>query len=510
MKNFSPTLPPCFSPAFYKKHCKKHIIGLSALLLSFCVLSLGIEEFNQQVIALLQQEKTFETSKIDVQIKQIELDNSKRNYSAWKAELALDTKYTYWDNNKSTNSTDVYTKSSEKHSESAKLELTKRFLNNSSNLTVGIKHILSNENLKRNKQFNSYDSYGLYDYGNYYYFNWKYPLLKHDSNAKSLKTYHRNILDLAYKKLSFYEQQEDYLSKQLEQFLIWANYQEKSLAYQQHLQRVQNINLQNKKDQININSAIFKAQKNLSEVQAKLQSIKQALAIELDNKGLLNETVQIDWHKNTNIIKNTNSYLKNNARYLQKIVINQLLKKINIKYYQNQNLAKLDFYLNIDQEVTDSNTKTTESKNNKNIYTTSLVFEYPLFGNITNQTNLKINQLGLYKLEISYKDKLQNLNAEAQSLNISLTSNQKTLNQHLKLIHANQLQVQIVLDNYTHKNEKIKNLIDVLNEKKQSQLDYIDAGSAYQINIINYNNLLDRLINTPSKEKHSQTINLLE
>ncbi|MBW5289197.1 hypothetical protein [Abyssogena phaseoliformis symbiont] len=45
---------------------------------------------------------------------------------------------------------------------------------------------------------------------------------------------------------------------------------------------------------------------------------------------MLNKTVQIDWHKNTNIIKNTNSYLKNNARDLQKIVINQLLKKINI------------------------------------------------------------------------------------------------------------------------------------------------------------------------------------
>ncbi|WP_201342372.1 hypothetical protein [Abyssogena phaseoliformis symbiont] len=220
---------------------------------------MNIEEFNQQVIALLQQEKTFETSKTDVQIKQIELDNSKRNYSDWKTGLTLDTKSTYWNNNKSTNSTYIYTKTSEKHSKSAKLELTKRFLNNPSNLTVGIKHILSNENLKRNKQFNSYDNYGLYDY-----FNWKYPLLKHDSNAESLKTYHRYILDLAYKKLSFYEQQENYLSKQLEQFLTWANYQEKSLVYQQHLQRVQSINRQNKKDQISINSAIFKTQKNLS------------------------------------------------------------------------------------------------------------------------------------------------------------------------------------------------------------------------------------------------------
>lgn len=129
------------------------------------------------------------------------MDNSKRNYSDWKAGLTLDTKYIYWNNNKSTNSTYIYTKTSEKHSENTKLELTKRFLNNPSNLTVGIKHTLSNENLKRNKQFNSYDSYGLYDYGNYYYLNWKYPLLKHDSNAVNLKTYHRNILDLSYKKL---------------------------------------------------------------------------------------------------------------------------------------------------------------------------------------------------------------------------------------------------------------------------------------------------------------------
>lgn len=211
--------------------------------------------------------------------------------------------------------------------------------------------------------------------------------------------------------------------------------------------------------------------------------------------------MQVDWHKHTNIIKNTTAYLKNNARDLQKIVINQLLKKTNIKHYQNQNLAKLDFYLNLDQEVTDSNTKTTESESDKKIYTTSLVFEYPLFGNITNQTDLEINQLGLRKLKISYKDKLQDLTAKAQSLNISLISNQKTLNQHLKLIHANQQQMQIVLNNYTHKNDKIKNLIDILNEQKQSQLDYIDAGSAYQINIINYNNLLDRLINTPSEGK---------
>ncbi|WP_201342373.1 hypothetical protein [Abyssogena phaseoliformis symbiont] len=112
--------------------------------------------------------------------------------------------------------------------------------------------------------------------------------------------------------------------------------------------------------------------------------------------------------------------------------------------------------------MTDSNTKTSESESNKKIYTASLVFEYPLIGNITNQTNLEINQLGLRKLEIFYKDKLQNLNAEAQSLNISLTSNQKTLNQRLKIIHTNQQQVQIALNNYTHKNDKIKNLIDIL------------------------------------------------
>jgi hypothetical protein len=477
------------------------MIGLSALLVPFGVLSLSMEEFSQQVITLLQQEKTFETSKIDVQIKQIELDNSKRNYSDWKAALTLDTKYTYWDNDKKTNSTNTYIKTTEKHNENAQLRLTKRFLNNPSNLTVGIKRTLSNENLKRNKQLNSYDNYGLYDYGNYYYLSWKYPLLKHDGNAESLKTYHRNILDLSYKKLSFYEQQEDYLNKKLKQFLTWTNYQEKSLVYQQHLQRVQSINRQNLKDQTNINSAILKAQKDLLETQIKLQSIKQTLAIELNNEGLLNKTVQVDWHKHTNIIKNTNAYLKNNARDLQKIVINQLLKKTNIKYYQNQNLAKLDFNFNFDQEVTDSNTKTTESESDKRIYATSLVFEYPLFGNITNQTNLEINQLGLRKLEIYYKDKLQDLNAKAQSLNISLTSNQKTLNQHLKLIHANQQQMQIVLNNYTHKNDKIKNLIDILNEQKQSQLNYIDAGSAYQINIINYNNLLDRLINTPSEGK---------
>ena len=460
-----------------------------------------MEAFSQQVITLLQQEKTFETSKIDVQIKQIELDNSKRNYSDWKVALTLDTNYTYWDNDKNTNSQTAYIKTTEKHNENAQLKLTKRFLNNPSNLTVGIKRTLSNDNLKRNKQLNSYDSYGLHNYGNDYYLSWKYPLLKHDSNAESLKTYHRNILDLRYKKLSFYEQQEDHVNKKLEQFLTWANYQEKSLVYQQHLQRVENINPQNPKDQTNINSAILKAQKNLLETQIKLQSIKQTLAIELNNEGLLNKTVQVDWHKHTNIIKNTTAYLKNNARELQKIVINQLLKKTNIKHYQNQNLAKLDFSLNLDQEVTDSNTRTTESESDKKIYEASLVFEYPLFGNITNQTNLEINQLGLRKLEIYYKDKLQDLNAEAQSLNISLTSNQKTLNQHLKLIHANQQQMKIVLNNYTHKNDKIKNLIDILNEQKQSQLDYIDAGSAYQINIINYNNLLDRLINTPSEGK---------
>lgn len=203
MKNFNSTLPPTFHLPFIKKYCKKYTIGLSALLVPFGVLSLSMEEFSQQIITLLQQEKTFETSKIDVQIKQIELDNSKRNYSDWKATLTLDTKYTYWDNDKNTNSQTVYIKTTERHNENAQLRLTKRFLNNPSNLTVGIKRTLSNENLKRNKQLNSYDSYGLYDYGNYYYLGWKYPLLKHDGNTESLKTYHRNILDSSYKKLFF-------------------------------------------------------------------------------------------------------------------------------------------------------------------------------------------------------------------------------------------------------------------------------------------------------------------
>ncbi|MBA5248184.1 MAG: TolC family protein [Gammaproteobacteria bacterium] len=479
----------------------KYSVALVALFISFGSSGINIKEFSQQVIQFLQKENSFETSKIDVQIKQLELDSSRRNYADWKANLTLGATYTDWDNDKDTSPTKAFEKAKETHSENIKLGLSKRFLNNPSSLSINIKRSTSKANIEKYKQFNTYLDYSTYSDADTLYLNWKMPFLKQGKNAETLKTYHQNILDLNSKKLSYYESQEDYLAKQLHQFLWWGVYQETILIYEQYLTKLQRIKPHNKIDQARIQNAILKTQTKLLKGNSDLLSIRQELATELNNDTLLKQTTEIGWLQDTRIINNTENYLRHNNRDLQKITINLQSKDPNRKYYKNQNLAKLNLSVDINKDLTDSNTQTIDyARGDKDTSKLELTFEYPLFGDISNQAELKKNDYNTRKLNISYQKKLHSFNSKIKSLNISLLSNQKTLKQHLKLIRSQQRQAQAVLTNYVHKNGTIKHVIDAFKDQNQAELDYLYARKDYQGNIIDYDNLLDRMIAMPTEK----------
>ena len=477
-------------------------LGLFLLLFTGPCLAITEAQFIQKVLA---QDKLLEEAQIGLDIKQIELDASRDNYQNWKATISFDTSYNYRDRDRNTASTRDYTSQTRKYPKELGLDIDKRFLSHPGSLQLGIS--------RRQEQGTEEEtdvptktqaskgrgdiliSHPVREYETDHYIQFRYPLLKRDSNATSLKTHHRDIIDLQRQKLSFFETKEDFLEDRLQDYLSWVYLQKQDRIEQEFLRQLRQLQPEDEAGAALLKSTIYQTENDNSDTRIRLQAIKEKLAVLLDDKSIVMETAEFDLQKRAHLVGgNVPDYLHATNRDLQRITLNIDLSRLEIAHFQNQRLPELDITLRAEQNSHRGNTQTSDINDDRINYLANLEFSYPLGGNITNRTNLEKSLLGVRRLEISYQDKLQDLLADIQLLNIRLTLDE---NQLLDAIDAATQSAQIEYENHQSGQTSFRDLLQAYHEVRIAKLDHIENVIDYQTNSLGYDNLLDRIIKSP-------------
>ena len=469
---------------------------MQALLLFF-VLTMQAFALTEQAFIqkVLNQDTHFEKDQIYVTIKKIELDASRQSYAGWNTDLTATLENSYYDISKDTDSTSSYAKKRIKNQQSIKLETEKRFLDNPGSLNISATRSTPDTNIERYKQSDYHDNYNISTFDNSYKISYKYPLLKHDSNAASLKTYHRNILDLQREKFDFDDAQEGFLVDRLEQYLLWSLYEENAKVYAKYLQELLSIKVVKDKDKAKLKTAILLTEKDILENQSQLKAQKEELIVALNDPSLLTQKPELNHAKSPNIIKaDLAQYLRKNSRTLLKYKIDQELKSIDLKYYKNQSKIKLDFSISAEQDVNKGNTLTTKYDNDSVDYVAGFELSIPIGTDVSAQEDIVVAQLNLRKLVIDFDNKLKDIKADAQALAVKLKLDKEVLNNYDNVIVSMVADVNSVRDNYLKQSIPIKDLLDIYKEKRDVELERADSIIEYHQNILEYNDELDRVL----------------
>lgn len=476
--------------------------GIVAFLFVVNILALTEQEFINKV---LNQDAHFEKDQIYVSIKKIELEASKQSYAGWNANLTALLSNSYYDIEQDTTSKSIYEKHRLKNSKSIKLATEKKFLSNPSSLTLSAKRSIPDADIVRYKQDKLYTGanakYSITTFDNVYTVRYKYPLLKHDGNASSLKTYHRDILDLEREKLDFADAQEKLLVVRLEQYIDWNFYQKNADIYQDYQQLLKMIKGNETKDRSKLKTAILRANQDISSNDSRLQSLKKSLVSALNDSNLWHQSPEMDTNKHPKILPDLAHYLRQNTRILLKYDIDKRLKQIDLDYYKNQSLSKLDFSISAEKNDNKGNTSTTNYDRKSILYTVNLDFSMPIGADINNQKDVQVEQLNLRKLSIDYDNKFNDIFADAQALIIKLRLAKKSLNAYQKLIINVTTESNLALKSYLKKSITIKALIEAYQERRDVELGYTQALTDYQKSLLEYNDKLDRVLRLAKIEK---------
>ncbi|SGZ94993.1 Channel-tunnel spanning the outer membrane and periplasm segregation of daughter chromosomes [Bathymodiolus thermophilus thioautotrophic gill symbiont] len=464
-----------------------------AFLLLFAINALALteQEFIEKVIS---QDTNFEKDQIYVTIKQMELETSRASYSNWATALTASLSSSYYDIEKDTTSKKAYEKHRLKDTQEISVGIKKRFLSNPSSLTFKATHSIPDTDITRYKQDKISNEYNVTTSDNTYKVSYKYPLLQHDGNALSLKTYRRDVLDLEREMLDFSDAQEKFLVGRLKQYIAWNFHQENADIYRDYKSRLQAIKVNEATDESKLNTAILLANQDILSNDSKLQSLKKVLVSMLNDSSLWTKSPNIDINKHPEIMPNLTQYLQKNVRNLLKIEIDKRLKKIDLEYHSNQSLYQLDFNISAEVNNNKGNTMTTDYKSTSVLYTTRLNFSMPIGTDINNKKNIRITHLNLRKLDIDYNNKLKDIFSDAQALIVELHLAKKSLNEYQKLITNVNDESNLAHTSYLNKSVPITTLIDAYQEKCDVELDYIKALTSYQKSLLKYNDKLDKVL----------------
>ncbi len=468
------------------------------LIFSSATSALTEQEFIQKV---LSQDRFFEKDQLYVNIKQIELDASRDSYADWNSDLTIELNNSYYDIDKDTTSKSIYERQRHNNKQSIKLATKKRFLSNPSSLNISFSRQTPDSDIERYKQDKLYTtktyngSHSISTFDNAYKISYKYPLLKHDGNAASLKTYRRNILDLAREKLDFKDAQESFLVKRLRQYLSWVWYEKRADVYQNYLQALHDVELTQAADKGVLEIAISRANTDILANDSRLQAQKKSLMVGLDDADLSLQNPEIDENKQPNIITTgLGQYLVKNIRRLLKQDMDIELKTLDAKHYKNQVLPKLDFTISAEKNDNKGNTLTTRYKNSSVNYVSSLVFNIPIGEDVNSEKDIRIAKLNLRKLNIDYDNILQDIKSDVQALAAGLSIKQKTLRIFKETLADINENTDLVLTNYANQSINIENLLDSYTQKRDVELEYAAAMLGYHRDILQYNDKLDRVL----------------
>ncbi len=457
---------------------------------------------------VLAQDKLLEEAQIGLDIKQIELDASRENYANWKAELSAEAEYERTNTkqlrtSRSTGniSASAYTGTSKETPREIKLEFDKRFLSNPGSLAAGISRNYNknrevrykNDKITGKRTYNGERTFDGYDTD--YYAQIKYPLLKHDGNAESLKSYRRNIIDLQDQQLSFLETKEDFLNDRLDDYLSWVRYQSHVLINLNLLASLNKLNSASAAEAALLKSVIVQTANFKRNAEIQMQAVKERLAVLLDDADILNETPEFNLQKRVNLVSgDIRLYLTRNSRALQRINFDIQLNQLEVAYHKNRLLPSFDLTLRAEKNLNGSGTATSDYDDDTTEYKATLDFSYPLGGSITTKAELAKRTLSTRRLEIAYAERMENIEADLQRLVSLLDLDEESL---LDAIDATEKSTRIEQKNYNENQTSFRDLIQAYRDERVAKLDHIDKLIDYHMRSIEYDNLLDKIIKTP-------------
>lgn len=482
----------------FPRATRRRAAAFALALLPGAAAAITESEFIDKVLA---HDKLLEEAQIGLDIKRIERDASRANYANWKAEVTLDLGYRYRDLDRNKTFFD-YDNQTRLYDREVGLEVEKRFLSHPGSVKLGISRSKDGGALERNDvpsmsqtRGDMISSHHIEEFETRHYIQFNYPLLKHDSNALSLKTHHRDIIDLQRQQLSFYETKEDFLEARLGDYLAWVLYQREAEINRELLGKLRALQPADAAEEALLKSALLQIEQDVSDAELELQAVKEKLSILLDDPAILHETAEYDLSKRIAPLQgDLTAYLKAHNRELYRIALSMQLNRIEIAHYENQNLPELDFSVRAEYNSDKGNTRTSEFDDDRTNYIAGLAFSYPLGGNISNRANLQKFQLGVRRLEISYEDALQDIVADAQRLHALLALDEARL---LDAIDAAQQSAAISLGDYRAGRASFRDLLQAYRDERDAKINHIDDLVDYQTDSIEYDNLLDRIIATP-------------
>ena len=457
-----------------------------------CARALTESQFIEKVLA---QDELLEEAQIGVDIKQLELTASRENYQNWKTVLSGGAGYSYRDLNRQTASNSEYTKKTVSHPQSIGVDFEKKFLSNPSSITATIRRGKTRNLIERYKKHIPENDNPVYEeqYATTQRIRYKYPLLKHDGNAESLKTYRRNILDLQSQQLLFFEIKEDFLEDRLQDFLEWVLLHGRAQINREFLQKYRQLQPANAAEKALLESAVLRVQKYYDEDTADLRAIRQKLATLLDDPRILSQTPRFNFEKRAQLLGgNLEEYLREHSRDLARMDIAIALKEIDAAYYKNRLLPSLDFSVTAEYTGDSGNTRTNPSFNDdRDNYFVLLEFSYPLGGAVTDRTHVQLAQLADRKLKIADREQLQDLTADAQLLAAKLAAREP---RPPHAVNAAAKSARIEDANRRAGRASLRDLLQALRDWREAKIGRIEDMTDYQTDRIAYDNLLDRML----------------
>ena len=454
------------------------------------------EQFIKLVLA---QDKLLEEAQIGLDIKQIELDASRDNYLNWKPLLTASAGYSYRDLDRHTQSTSEYTKKQIGYPQRVSISAEKKFLSNPASIRVGVSRAAATNRLERYKKKVEVGKSPAYEenFATTRSVSFKYPLLKHDSNAAGRKAYQRNILDLRDQQLAFFETKEDFLEDRLNDYLEWVLHHRNAEINGEFLERYKRLDTADAAETALLKSAVFRIEQYNAETQNDLRAVREKLAVLLDDRRILRETPRFDFRKRAKLLGGDRAaYLRARNRDLARIGIDIELKQIDLAHSKNRLLPSLDFTVTAEDSSFSGSTRTNFNfHDDRDNYTAALVFSHPLGGgSITDRTAVQIAHLTLRKLGIAYREKLQDLLADIQSLHGKLALDEPRL---LAAVDAAAQSARIELENYRAGKSSFRDVLQAYRDWRDAKIEHIQDVIDYQEDSIEYDNLLDRMIAQP-------------
>lgn len=446
---------------------------------------------------VLAHGEPLEEAQIGLDIKQIELDASRDNYENWKVELFAEGGYRARDLQRVTTSTSEFETRSIDHPRDIGIEFEKRFLSNPSSFSASVTRGKERSWFERYKPASKTKpertTNGFEErFETSYRIRYKYPLLKHDSNAESRKTYRRNILDLRAQQLLFLERKEDILESRLLDFFEWVSRRELARINRNFLDAYKRIDTAGETETALLKSAVVRVQKHNAENHAELRALAEKLALLLGDATLAHARPRLNLSKRgAPPPQNPAEYLRAHNRDLARIGVSIDLKEIDIAHFQNQLLPSLDVRVEASREHDSADTRTTDFRNKQNNYAAFLEFRYPLGGRASSRAALQIAKLDMRKLEIRYRDKLRDLLADMQILQAQLSPQQARLDE---AVHAAMRGARIESANYRAGAASFRDLLRAHTDWRDAEIDRIENLIEYHEARVKYDNLLDRML----------------